>query len=75
MSELKSMVKHVLEQLCLIRVMSKNGNKSPHKYFFLLMLAKLYEENPSRENCFYLNDSLENKYVSIWTEKYPGIKQ
>ena len=46
MSELKSMVKHVLEQLCLIRVMSKNGNKSPHKYFFLLMLAKLYVENP-----------------------------
>jgi len=70
MSESKSMINLVLEQLHLIRVMSIKGNKSPHKFLFLLMLAKLYEEDPYRENRFYLNDTLEKKFIEIWLKKY-----
>ena len=72
MSESKNMINLVLEQLRLIRVMSTNGNKSPHKFLFLLMLARLYEEDPCRENRFYLNDVLEKKFIKIWLEKYPN---
>lgn len=72
MSESKSMINLVLEQLHLIRVMSIRGNKSPHKFLFLLMLAKLYDEDPYRENRFYLNDTLEKKFIKIWLEKYPN---
>ena len=72
MSESKSMINLVLEQLQLIRVMSTKGNESPHKFLFLLILAKLYEEDPYRENRFYLNDTLEKKFIKIWLEKYPN---
>lgn len=70
MSESKSMINLVSEQLHSIRVMSIKGNKSPHKFLFLLMLAKLYEEDPYRENRFYLNDTLEKKFIEIWLKKY-----
>ncbi|MBA7513051.1 hypothetical protein ES705_05060 [subsurface metagenome] len=70
MSESKIMINLVLEQLHLIRVMSIKGNKSPHKFLFLLMLAKLYEEDPYRENRFYLNDALEKNFIEIWLKKY-----
>ena len=66
------MINLVLEQLHLIRVMSVKGNKSPHKFLFLLMLAKLYEEDPYRENRFYLNDTLEKNFIEIWLKKYPN---
>lgn len=74
MNEEENILRKILEKLELIRTLNIKGNMSPHKFIFLLMIAKLYDEDPSRENCFYLNDSLENKYVIIWTEKYPGIK-
>jgi len=72
MCESKSMINLVLEQLRLIHTMSVRGNESPHKFLFLLMLAKLYDEDPCRENCFYLNDTLEKNFIEIWLEKYPN---
>jgi len=72
MCETKSMINLVLEQLRLVHTMSVRGNESPHKFLFLLMLAKLYDEDPCRENCFYLNDTLEKNFIEIWLEKYPN---
>ena len=35
------------------------------------MLAKLYKENHYRENRFYLNEELEERYRKIWLKNFP----
>lgn len=51
--------------------MGVGAHKSPHKYLFLLALAKLYEERPSRQNVFPLDSELENAFHSVCSEFYP----
>jgi len=74
MNEEENILRKILEKLELIRTLNIKGNMSPHKYIFLLMIAKLYEKDPLRENCFYLNDFLEKNYIKLWIEKHPGTK-
>jgi len=74
MEEEEKNLKSVIEKFNAIRTTIIKGNTTPHKFIFLLMLARLYDEEPSRKKYFYLNDFLENKYLSIWAEKYPATK-
>ena len=74
MNEEENILRKILEKLELIRTLNIKGNMSPHKYIFLLMIAKLYEKDPFRENCFCLNDFLEKNYIKLWIEKRPGTK-
>ncbi len=49
-----------------IKVNEKGGQKSPHKFIFLLSLAKLYENCEGRENRFPLTDELEKVFEDTW---------
>ena len=42
-----------------LRVNIVGETKSPHKYLFLVTLARLYGQSPLRQNAFPLDDELE----------------
>ncbi len=48
----------VLDKLRLIRCFRRDGRDKPHKFLFLLALARLYEADPGRDNLFPIDDSL-----------------
>lgn len=75
MNDEENIQKFVLEELDSIRSLNIRGNISPHKYIFLLMMARLYEKEPFRKNCFYLDDLFERNYLETWLEKYPETKK
>ncbi len=54
-----------------LRVMSVGDAKSPHKYLFLLALARLYENVPQHPNAFPLDTELENAFLCVCREIYP----
>lgn len=66
-------IRTILEKISSIRTVTYKGNVSPHKFIFLLMIAKFYEIDPLRENRFYLDNFLEEKYLNLWIEKYPTV--
>ena len=61
----------MLEMIRALRVMSVGKTKSPHKYLFLLTLARLYEKAPQRRNAFPLDNELERVFLEVCKELYP----
>jgi hypothetical protein len=61
-------LKQALEKVHGLRVLTVGGTKSPHKYLFLLALARLYERNPQRKNAFPLNEELEHEFMVVSAE-------
>lgn len=61
----------VLEMIRRLRVTTVTGVRSPHKYLFLLAVARLYENNPRCVNVFPLDDVLERQFVDVCGEMYP----
>jgi len=61
----------VLESVSHLRVMSVGDAKSPHKYLFLLALARLYERASKRRNAFPLDQELESVFLSVCKEFFP----
>jgi len=55
-----------------LRVMKVGTAKSPHKYLFLLTLAKLFEKDPQRKNLFPLDRKLESTFLEVCKEFYPN---
>ena len=62
----------VVEMIRQLRVMTVGSARSPHKYLFLLTLAKLYEKEPQRDNAFPLNSLLESEFLDVCKEAYPN---
>ena len=65
---MSSELAEVLDAIKRLRALSRDGTKSPHKYLFLLTLAKLYEINPLRDNVFPLSAELENEFLHTCSE-------
>jgi len=55
-----------------IRPLKSSGKFTPHKYLFLLALAKLYQEDIERVNQFPLNATLENAFRDVCSELLPA---
>jgi len=66
-------VNTVLEMVRQLRVMTVGGARSPHKYLFLLTLAKLYDSDPGRDNAFPLDAALESAFADVCAEVYPDV--
>ena len=75
MSRKESLVNIVLAKLKSIRSMTREGQKSPHKFIFLLTLANLYGEMPNRANSFPIDSELDNKFIKTWTQLFPKTDQ
>ncbi|MEW6378864.1 MAG: hypothetical protein AB1611_04575 [bacterium] len=71
MSEQEGLLNYILSKLKSLHIMRANGQISPHKFIFLLMLANLYEENPCRENCFPMESWLDDKFLDTWLRVFP----
>ena len=61
----------VLSKLKSLRLMVKGERISPHKLIFILTLARLFDDDPTCENRFPLDNNLENKFTDIWREFFP----
>lgn len=62
-------LKRALEKVGAIRPMGSKDQPRPHKFLFLLALARMYEDSPNRPNSFPLDDELE-RYFSTTCEEY-----
>jgi len=54
-----------------LRVNIVGETKSPHKYLFLVTLARLYGQSPLRQNAFPLDDELELAFHDSCRDFYP----
>ncbi len=54
-----------------LRVRKTGEASSPHKFLFLLALARLYEEDPLRENRFPLDAALEEAFRAVCQATLP----
>lgn len=61
----------ILERLKSVRVMTVGSEKSPHKFLFLLMLARLYKENPLRNRFISLDNNLIAAFSSVAKDIFP----
>ncbi|MGM0608250.1 MAG: NERD domain-containing protein kinase family protein [Candidatus Muiribacteriota bacterium] len=52
----------IIQTINNIKINKNKNNISPHKYIFLLTLIDLYKKDSNRENKFYLDQELVNKF-------------
>ncbi|MFI4955542.1 MAG: hypothetical protein ACHP9Y_06470, partial [Gammaproteobacteria bacterium] len=65
-------IRRFLDQLQQVRSNSDGGVKSPHKYLFLLALARLYELHSMRANEFTVDGELESAFSDMCNEFFPN---
>jgi len=63
---MNELIDRVLYLINNIKTHKENGERSPHKFVFLLALAALYQANPRRENEFRLDNELEVTFTNAW---------
>lgn len=63
---------NVIEQIKRLSYGKRSGIVSPHKFALLLAIAKLYEDNPLRENRFCINDELERYFKYYFLQLAPS---
>ena len=62
----------VLDKLRSIRSLRRNSSDKPHKFLFLLALARLYEADPGRENLFPIDGPLIEAFHKAATDFFPS---
>lgn len=61
----------VMKRLMGLRPLVRGATRRPHKYLFMLALARLYKADRSRERCVPLDDALINEFASAVKDLLP----
>jgi hypothetical protein len=65
---------NVLKTIQHLEKNTKKGSCSPHRFALLLAISKLFNNNPSHQNIFHIDEQLEKEFRKAFLELSPNSK-